>query len=117
MLWEIEIHPAAHLPDREAERVRGQCQALGAASIRQVRSARSFLIAKLGAEYVARILPAGTHDWRKFLPPATLAGLLRDAGLSVLATTGLGPRPPFGRWATGADLSVNYLIVAAKPAA
>jgi phosphoribosylformylglycinamidine synthase len=44
MLWEIEIHPAAHLPDREAERVRSQCQALGAASIREVRSARSFLI-------------------------------------------------------------------------
>ncbi len=44
MLWEIEIYPAAHLPDREAERVRSQCQALGAVSIREVRSARSFLI-------------------------------------------------------------------------
>jgi phosphoribosylformylglycinamidine synthase len=44
MVWEIEIHPAARLPDREADRVRSQCQALGAASIRQVRSARSFLI-------------------------------------------------------------------------
>src|SRR5258708_2466010 len=44
MLWEIEIHPAAGLPDREAERVVGQCHALGLSSIRDVRSARSFLI-------------------------------------------------------------------------
>src|SRR5262249_47801964 len=44
MLWEIEIHPAAHLPDREAARVSSQCQALGGSSIREVRSARSYLI-------------------------------------------------------------------------
>ena len=44
MLWEIEIHPAAHLPDREAARVRSQCRALGISSIREVRAARSFLI-------------------------------------------------------------------------
>lgn len=44
MLWEIEIHPAAHLPDREAARVKSQCQALGVSSIRDVRAARSFLI-------------------------------------------------------------------------
>ncbi len=44
MLWEIEIHPAAHLPDREGGRVRNQCQALGVSTIREVRSARSFLI-------------------------------------------------------------------------
>jgi len=44
MLWEIEIHPAAHLPDREAARVKSQCQALGVSSIREVRAARSFLI-------------------------------------------------------------------------
>jgi phosphoribosylformylglycinamidine synthase len=44
MLWEIEIYPAAHLPDREAERVAGQCQALGLSSIREVRSARSFIL-------------------------------------------------------------------------
>ena len=44
MLWEIEIYPAAHLPDREAERVAGQCQALGLSSIRDVRSARSFIL-------------------------------------------------------------------------
>jgi len=44
MLWEIEIHPAAHLPDREAARVKSQCQALGVPSIRDIRAARSFLI-------------------------------------------------------------------------
>ena len=44
MLWEIEIESAAHLPDREAARVLSQCRALGVSSIRDVRSARSFLI-------------------------------------------------------------------------
>ncbi|MGE5191707.1 MAG: phosphoribosylformylglycinamidine synthase subunit PurS, partial [Deltaproteobacteria bacterium] len=44
MLWEIEIHPVGHLPDREAARVASQCRALGLSSIRDVRSARSFLV-------------------------------------------------------------------------
>src|SRR5258708_635811 len=43
MLWEIEIHPASHLPDREADRVRGQCHPLCVRSIHDARSARSFL--------------------------------------------------------------------------
>ena len=56
MLWEIEIHPAAHLTDREAERVRSQCQALGAATIREVRSARSFLIeGQISPEQIEKI--------------------------------------------------------------
>lgn len=56
MLWEIEIHPASHLPDRDGARVRSQCQALGAASIREVDSARSFLIeGELSAADVAQI--------------------------------------------------------------
>jgi len=56
MLWEIEIHPASHLPDRDGARVRSQCQALGASSIREVASARSFLIeGELSAAEVAQI--------------------------------------------------------------
>lgn len=56
MLWEIEIYPAAHLPDREAARVLSQCQALGALSIGEVRSARSFLIeGELSADQVEKI--------------------------------------------------------------
>ena len=76
------------------------------------RTSRSFLIAKLGAEYVLRLLPVGTHEWKKFIAPAELAGMLRDAGLLVTDTAGLSPRSLTGDWAVGRDLQVNYLIAA-----
>lgn len=76
------------------------------------RTPLSFLTAKVGAEYVLRWLPAGTHDWRKFLTPAELGALLRDAGLRVTDTTGLVPSPLRGGWRTAADLRVNYMIAA-----
>jgi 2-polyprenyl-6-hydroxyphenyl methylase/3-demethylubiquinone-9 3-methyltransferase len=77
------------------------------------RTTRSFLTAKLGAEYVLRLLPVGTHDWRRFIPPATLAGLLRSAGLRVTDTAGLTPAPLSGGWRISRDLGVNYLMAAA----
>lgn len=56
MLWEIEVHPASHLPDREAARVIGQCQALGIPSIREAHSARSFLIeGQLAADQIEKL--------------------------------------------------------------
>jgi 2-polyprenyl-6-hydroxyphenyl methylase/3-demethylubiquinone-9 3-methyltransferase len=76
------------------------------------RTSRSFLIAKLGAEYVMRLLPVGTHDWKKFIFPSELAGMLRDAGLLVTDTAGLSPRSLSGDWRVGRDLGVNYLIAA-----
>lgn len=76
------------------------------------RTSRSFLIAKLGAEYVMRLLPVGTHSWRKFIPPAELAGMLRDAGLLVTDTAGLSPASLLGDWRIGRDLRVNYMIAA-----
>ena len=76
------------------------------------RTTRSFVTAKLGAEYVLRWLPAGTHDWRKFLTPAELGTLLREAGLRVSDSVGLMPSPLRGGWRTGADLRVNYMIAA-----
>lgn len=76
------------------------------------RSARSWLTAKLGAEYVLRWLPVGTHDWRRFLPPAELGRLLRGAGLRVSNSAGLTPDPVRGGWRTGRDLGVNYLMAA-----
>jgi 2-polyprenyl-6-hydroxyphenyl methylase/3-demethylubiquinone-9 3-methyltransferase len=77
------------------------------------RTARSLVEAKLGAEYVMRLLPAGTHDWRRFVPPATLAAYCRGAGLAVVDTAGLRPNL-FGRWQTGRDLSVNYVLCAER---
>lgn len=74
------------------------------------RTRRSFLIAKLGAEYVLRLLPVGTHDWRRFIQPAELAGLLRDAGARVTDTAGLSPG--LNGWRVTRDLGVNYLLAA-----
>ena len=74
------------------------------------RTRRSFLVAKLGAEYVLRLLPVGTHDWRQFITPAELSGLLRDAGARVTDTAGLSPG--MNGWHTTRDLGVNYLLAA-----
>jgi 2-polyprenyl-6-hydroxyphenyl methylase/3-demethylubiquinone-9 3-methyltransferase len=76
------------------------------------RTARSFLSAKVGAEYLLRWLPVGTHDWRKFVTPVELRGLLRDAGLRVMDVTGLIPDPLHGGWRTARDLGGNYLLAA-----
>ena len=74
------------------------------------RTRRSFLVAKLGAEYVLRLLPVGTHDWRHFITPSELSGLLRDAGARVTDTAGFSPGPR--GWRTTRDLGVNYLLAA-----
>ena len=77
------------------------------------RTARSFLSAKVGAEYVLRWLPVGTHDWRRFVTPTELGRLLRAAGLRVTDAAGLAPDPLRGGWRTTRDLGVNYLMAAA----
>lgn len=76
------------------------------------RTARSFLSAKVGAEYLLRWLPVGTHDWHKFIKPAELGRVLRQAGLRVTDDTGLVPDPLRGGWRTSRDLGVNYLLEA-----
>jgi 2-polyprenyl-6-hydroxyphenyl methylase/3-demethylubiquinone-9 3-methyltransferase len=80
------------------------------------RTARSFLVAKLGAEYVLRMLPVGTHDWRLFVRPGELGAALRRAGLRVTDIAGLGVDPLSGRWRTQRDVGVNYLMLAEKAA-
>jgi 2-polyprenyl-6-hydroxyphenyl methylase/3-demethylubiquinone-9 3-methyltransferase len=76
------------------------------------RTPQSFLAAKIGAEYLLRWLPVGTHDWRRFIRPVELAAMLRDTGLRVTDVTGLVANPLTGRWTTGGDLSVDYLLAA-----
>lgn len=78
------------------------------------RTRLSWVTAKLGAEYVLRMLPVGTHDWKAFITPAELAGMLRAAGLRVTQTTGLVAGPPVGRWRLGRDMSVNYMVAAVR---
>jgi 2-polyprenyl-6-hydroxyphenyl methylase/3-demethylubiquinone-9 3-methyltransferase len=76
------------------------------------RTPRSFLAAKVAAEYLLRWLPVGTHDWRRFITPAELATMLRDLGFRVTDITGLAPDPLTGRWRTVRDTGVNYLLAA-----
>ncbi len=73
------------------------------------RTARSLVVAKLGAEYIARLLPVGTHDWRRFVTPAELAGYARAAGFRPVATTGMTYDLRHRYWHASADYSVNYL--------
>jgi 2-polyprenyl-6-hydroxyphenyl methylase/3-demethylubiquinone-9 3-methyltransferase len=78
------------------------------------RTPRAFLVAKLGAEYLLRWLPRGTHDWRMFVPPAELGAEARAAGLRVVEIAGLTPDPLRGGFRIGRDVKVNYLMMAAR---
>ena len=80
------------------------------------RTPAAFALAIVGAEYVARLLPKGTHQYRDFIRPSELAAWLRASGLQLEDVTGLVYEP----WRNGARLSprtdVNYLACALKPA-
>jgi 2-polyprenyl-6-hydroxyphenyl methylase/3-demethylubiquinone-9 3-methyltransferase len=78
------------------------------------RTTRSLLTAKIGAEYVLRLLPAGTHQWRRFVTPAELRHYLAQAGLRLTDLAGLLPDPLRGGWRTGRDVGVNYIAAAAR---
>ena len=78
------------------------------------RTRRSWLTAKIGAEYVLRMLPVGTHDWRAFITPSELAAMLRAAGLRVGPTTGLVASPMTGQWKTARDMATNYMMAAIR---
>jgi 2-polyprenyl-6-hydroxyphenyl methylase/3-demethylubiquinone-9 3-methyltransferase len=78
------------------------------------RTPRAFLLAKLGAEYLLRWLPAGTHDWRMFVTPAELGAELRGVGLRVTDIAGMTLDPLRGRFRITRDVAVNYLIAAAR---
>jgi 2-polyprenyl-6-hydroxyphenyl methylase/3-demethylubiquinone-9 3-methyltransferase len=80
------------------------------------RTAKAFLMAIVGAEYVLRWVPRGTHDWRKFLRPSELAAGLRRSGLAIGAIEGLAYNPRRQDWRRSAGLAVNYLLFASKPA-
>jgi 2-polyprenyl-6-hydroxyphenyl methylase/3-demethylubiquinone-9 3-methyltransferase len=78
------------------------------------RTARSFLFAKLGAEYLLRLLPRGTHDWKMFVTPAELGAEARQAGLRVTAISGMTPGGLKQGWRATPDVAVNYIVALAK---
>ncbi len=81
------------------------------------RNPKAYLLAVVGAEYVLKLLPKGTHDYAKFIRPAELAHMCRDAGLEVREMTGMTYNPLTKVYALdGNDTDVNYLVFAVKPA-
>ncbi len=81
------------------------------------RNPKAYAFAIVGAEYVLRLLPRGTHDYAKFIRPSELAAFLRVAGLELLDITGMTYNPLTRRYRLSAtDVSVNYLVHARKPA-
>lgn len=79
------------------------------------RTMRSFALAIVGAEYVLRWLPKGTHDWEKFVTPEELRAAAERAGLTGFRTRGMVFNPLERDWALARDTAVNYLAAADKP--
>jgi 2-polyprenyl-6-hydroxyphenyl methylase / 3-demethylubiquinone-9 3-methyltransferase len=74
------------------------------------RNAKAYLFAIIGAEYVLNLLPKGTHDYGKFIQPAELANLARQAGLSTDHLIGMSYNPFNKIYSLGTDTSVNYIL-------
>jgi 2-polyprenyl-6-hydroxyphenyl methylase/3-demethylubiquinone-9 3-methyltransferase len=74
------------------------------------RNPKSFLFAIVGAEYVLRLLPRGTHEYARFIKPSELEQWSRDAGLSVDDITGMTYNPLTKVYSLGKDVAVNYLM-------
>ncbi len=80
------------------------------------RNPKSFAMAIVGAEFVMRWLPRGTHDWRKFITPDELFDLLRAAGLDPVDRKGFQFNPVLWSWRiSDSDLSVNYVTASLAP--
>jgi 2-polyprenyl-6-hydroxyphenyl methylase/3-demethylubiquinone-9 3-methyltransferase len=106
-----------HVPDPE-QTVRA-CAALvrpgGAVFFSTInRNPKSFLFAILGAEYVLRLLPQGTHEYAKFIRPSEIAQFSRTAGLTIAEIRGMSYNPFARRFTLGGDTDVNYLVACRK---
>jgi len=78
------------------------------------RTPKAWLLAVVGAEYVLRWLPRGTHDWHKFVRPSEFARLLRHAGVETRQQIGVSYQPLLDQWRETSDLEVNYLVLGVK---
>jgi 2-polyprenyl-6-hydroxyphenyl methylase/3-demethylubiquinone-9 3-methyltransferase len=74
------------------------------------RNPKAYLFAVVGAEYVLKLLPKGTHDYQKFIRPSELESWARHGGLSMRRLTGMSYNPFTRQYALGNDVSVNYLV-------
>ena len=79
------------------------------------RNLKSYLLAVVGAEYVLKLLPRGTHDYARFIKPSELSAMCRAAGLQVAGVTGMTYNPFTMVYSLGDDSDVNYILHAVKP--
>jgi 2-polyprenyl-6-hydroxyphenyl methylase/3-demethylubiquinone-9 3-methyltransferase len=79
------------------------------------RNPKSFVFAIVGAEYVLKLLPAGTHEYRKFIRPSELDAWAREAGLQLVSSIGLQYNPFTREFSLGRNLDVNYLMHFRRP--
>jgi len=79
------------------------------------RNPKSYLFAIIGAEYVLRLLPRGTHDYAKFIKPAELSQFARNANIEVQALKGMTYNPLTKIYSLNHDTDVNYLMACSKP--
>ena len=78
------------------------------------RNPKAYLFAVIGAEYLLKLLPRGTHDYTRFIKPSELTRWCRDAGLQPLELIGMTYNPLTKQYRLGADCDVNYLLCCAK---
>jgi len=79
------------------------------------RNPKSYLFAVIGAEYILRMLPKGTHDYAKFITPAELAQFIRNAGLTPNSLKGMTYNPLTKIYSLNQDTDVNYLVACTRP--
>lgn len=80
------------------------------------RNAKSYMLAILGAEYLMKLLPKGTHDFSKFIKPSELDSWARDAGLELKSIEGVSYNPLTSMFRSSKDVDVNYMMHYQKPA-
>lgn len=81
------------------------------------RTLKALALAKIGAEYILRWVPAGTHDWNKFLKPDELRGFLANQPLAMQGPFGVAYDPLGGRWTRSSDCDINYMMTVTRDAA
>ena len=79
------------------------------------RNPKAYLFAVIGAEYLLRMLPKGTHDYNKFITPAELAQFIRNANMDVNSLKGMGYNPLTKMYSLNQDTDVNYLVACTRP--
>lgn len=116
----VSLEVIEHVPDPEAfvELAGALVRPDGVIALSTLnRTAKSFAFAIVGAEYVLRWLPRGTHSWRRFLKPSEVGRMLRQTGFAVSAAKGIVYNPLDEGWRLSrSDLDVNYILAARKNA-